>query len=270
MPIAKIDGQSLHYVDKGQGFPVLLGHSYLWHSTMWQPQINDLSQRYRVIVPDLWGHGQSGPLPGQTSSLADLSRQALSLLDKLGIQQCALVGLSVGGMWGTELALQAPGRIRCLVLMDTYLGPEPAPSQAQYLAMFDQIQQMGVVPPPLLDMIVPLFFNPAGDAASTIRAAFRQELAALSPERLRDSILPLGRIIFRRDDLRPRLAELDRARTLLLTGDKDIPRPPSEAQEMADIIGCEAVLVPDAGHISNLENPAFVTETLLAFLGKHC
>ncbi|MET1025722.1 MAG: alpha/beta fold hydrolase [Dongiaceae bacterium] len=270
MPIAEIDGQSLHYIDKGQGFPVLLGHSYLWHSTMWAPQIEELSQRYRVIVPDLWGHGGSGPLPERTKAIADLSRQALALLDKLDIRQCALVGLSVGGMWGTELALQAPSRIKCLVLMDTYLGPEPAPSQARYFAMLDQIHQLGVVPAPLLDMVVPLFFNPAGDASSPMRAAFRQELAALPAERLRDSIVPLGRMIFGRGDLRPRLGELNGERTLLLTGDKDIPRPPSEAQEMADIIGCRFVLVPDAGHISNLENPVFVTQTLLTFLGKHC
>ena len=100
MPFANIDDQFLHYIDQGEGFPVLLGHSYLWHSTMWEPQVRALSQQYRVIVPDLWGHGKSGPLPAGTRDLADLSRQILALLDKLGIQRCAMVGISVGGMWG--------------------------------------------------------------------------------------------------------------------------------------------------------------------------
>ena len=54
----------------------------------------------------------------------------------------------------------------------------------------------------------------------------------------------------------------------MVCGDQDIPRPPAEAKEMAGLIGCQHVLVPEAGHISNLENPEFVTETLLAFLAE--
>src|SRR3977135_466399 len=140
MPFADIDGQSLHYVDQGVGFPILLGHSYLWNSAMWEPQTKALSQIYRVIAPDLWGHGKSGRLPEKTVDLSDLARQALALLDMLEIQQCALVGHSVGAMWGAELALRPPGRIKFLVLMNTYLGPEPAASRAQYLAMLRQIE----------------------------------------------------------------------------------------------------------------------------------
>jgi pimeloyl-ACP methyl ester carboxylesterase len=53
-----------------------------------------------------------------------------------------------------------------------------------------------------------------------------------------------------------------------MCGDQDKPRPPSETQEMAELIGCPYVLVPQAGHISNLENSAFVTEALLKFLSE--
>ena len=60
MPVAVIDGQPLHYVDQGSGPVVLLGSSYLWDRDMWAPQIEALTQQYRVIVPELWGHGESG------------------------------------------------------------------------------------------------------------------------------------------------------------------------------------------------------------------
>ncbi len=50
----EIDGARMSYVDQGQGFPVLLGHSYLWSAEMWQPQVEALSQHFRVIVPELW------------------------------------------------------------------------------------------------------------------------------------------------------------------------------------------------------------------------
>jgi pimeloyl-ACP methyl ester carboxylesterase len=266
MPFAKIDDQDLHYIDQGAGFPVLLGHSYLWDSDMWAPQIEALSQRYRVIAPDLWGHGQSGTLPAGTAGLPGLARQSLALIDRLGIDRFALVGHSIGGMWGAELALQAPGRVASLILMNTSLAPEPAPSRAQYFALMDQIEAIGSLPAPLLDMIVPLFFRPGLDPASPLPTGLRQSLAGLSAERLRESVIPIGRMTFGRPDGRDRLRGLDAGRTLLVCGAQDLPRPPAETEEMAGIIGCRFVTVPEAGHVSGLENPDFVNRTLVAEL----
>jgi pimeloyl-ACP methyl ester carboxylesterase len=266
MPIITIDGQPLHYLDQGSGQPILLGHSYLWDHAMWTPQIAALSQHYRVIVPDLWGHGASGHLPETTRTLADLSRQTLNLLDHLDIQRCTLIGLSAGGMWGAQLALTAPERINGLVLMDTYAGAEPEPTKQYYFSLLKQIEESGAITPELLDVIVPIFFRPGIDPQLPLYREFRASLAALSTERLRQSIVPLGRIIFSRDDLLPQLAKLNPKTTLVMCGDQDKPRPPAEALEMANLIGCPYLLVPDAGHISNLENPAFVTSALLSFL----
>jgi pimeloyl-ACP methyl ester carboxylesterase len=129
-----------------------------------------------------------------------------------------------------------------------------------------QIEEAGVITPALLDIVVPIFFRPGIDPQSALYWDFRASLAALPSERLRESVVPMGRITFGRDDLLPRLGELDAATTLVMCGDQDQPRPPSEAREMAESIGCPWVLVPEAGHISNLENPEFVTKTLLEFL----
>jgi pimeloyl-ACP methyl ester carboxylesterase len=63
----------------------------------------------------------------------------------------------------------------------------------------------------------------------------------LPPERLRESIVPMGRITFGREDLLPRLGELNAATTLVICGDQDKPRPPGEAREMAELIGCPCV-----------------------------
>jgi len=266
MPVVTVDGQSLHYIDQGTGPAVLLAGSYLWDQAMWAPQIAALSQQYRVIALDLWGHGQSGPLPAGTTSLDDIARQALALLDHLDIAQVSLVGLSVGGMWGARLALSAPQRINGLVLMDTYVGVEPEPTRNYYFSLFKMIEDTGVIAPQLLDIVVPIFFRPGIDPQSALYQDFRAQLAALPPERLRDSVVPMGRITFGRDDLLPRLKELDAKTTLVMCGDQDKPRPPAETIEMAELIGCPYVLVPEAGHISNLENPGFVTEQLLKFL----
>ncbi|SDX25378.1 alpha/beta fold hydrolase [Pseudomonas sp. NFACC08-1] len=268
MPIAMIDGQPLYYLDQGQGPVVLLGGSYLWDHAMWAPQIEVLSRHYRVIAPDLWGHGQSGQMPEGMSSLNDLARQMMELLDDLSIDCFHLVGLSVGGMWGTRLALAAPTRIQSLVLMDTYVGVEPEQTRQYYFSLFDKIEASGSIPEPLLDIVVPIFFRPGIDPQSALYQQFRATLAALPSDRLRASIVPLGRIIFGRDDILPRLHALDAKGTVVMCGDQDKPRPPSESLEMAELIGCPHVSIPEAGHISNLENPEFVTGALLEFLTR--
>ncbi|WP_095078720.1 alpha/beta fold hydrolase [Pseudomonas sp. Irchel s3h17] len=266
MPFVTIDGQPLHYIDQGVGPAVLLAGSYLWDQAMWTPQIAALSQQYRVIALDLWGHGESGPLPQGTASLDDLARQALALLDHLDLERVTLVGLSVGGMWGTRLALSHPQRINGLVLMDTYLGAEPEATRQYYFSLLKQIEEAGTITPQILDIVVPIFFRPGIDPQSPLYQQFRASLAALPPERLRESIVPLGRITFGREGVLACLGQLNPQATLVMCGDQDTPRPPSETIEMAELIGCPYRLVPDAGHISNLENPRFVTEALLAFL----
>ena len=269
MPSVIIDGQPLHYVDQGSGPAVLLGQSYLWDQHMWAPQIAALSQQYRVIVPELWGHGESGPLPAQTRTLDDLARQALALLDHLEIAQVNLVGLSVGGMWAAPLALLAPERVNSLVLMDTYLGAEPEATREQYFALLGAIEAAGAIPDALLDIIVPIFFRPGIDHDSALYQDFRQSLRDFPKDRLLQSIVPLGRLIFGRGDALENLSRLNADTTLVMCGNEDQPRPPAEAQEMADLIGCDLVLIPDAGHISSRENPDFVNEALLTFLANH-
>ncbi|MBO0493488.1 alpha/beta fold hydrolase [Pseudomonas sp. Marseille-Q1929] len=269
MPVTVIDGQPLHYIDQGSGPAVLLGSSYLWDRTMWTPQIEALSQQYRVIVPELWGHGESGPLPTRTRSLDDLARQALALLDHLDIAQVNLVGLSVGGMWGARLALLAPERVNSLVLMDTHLGAEPEATRQYYFSLFKMIEDAGAIPEPLLDVIAPIFFRAEVDRESALYQDFRQTLQDFPRERLLQSIVPLGRLIFSREDVLDQLPRLDADTTLVMCGEQDKPRPPAESREMAELIGCSLILIPDAGHISARENPDFVNEALLTFLANH-
>ncbi|MCC4599687.1 alpha/beta fold hydrolase [Xanthomonas melonis] len=268
MPTCTIAGQTLHYAQYGQGFPVLLGHSYLWDAAMWEPQIQALAPHYQVIVPELWGHGQSGPLPQGTQQIGDLARQMLALLDALVLPQCAVIGLSVGGMWGAELALLAPERVRSLVLMDTFLGAEPEATRTRYFGLLDAIEAAGQVTPALIEAIVPIFFRPGTDPASALPRAFAQRLAAMSAEQLRASIVPLGRMMFGRADRLDALSALDPAHTFLLGGAEDVQRPPEELWMMAEAICCDYELIPNAGHSASLENPAFVNAQLLGWLKR--
>ena len=228
MPFVTIDGQALHYIDQGTGPAVLLAGSYLWDQAMWAPQIAALSQQYRVIALDLWGHGESGPLPAGTTSLDDIARQALALLDHLDIDRVTLVGLSVGGMWGARLALSAPQRINGLVLMDTYVGAEPEPTRQYYFSLLKQIEEARRHH--ASSCWISSCRSSSARASTRSRRFIRISVLhwrRYPPDRLRESIVPMGRITFGRDDLLPRLGELDAATTLVMCGDQDKPRPPA-------------------------------------------
>ena len=118
-------------------------------------------------------------------------------------------------------------------------------------------------------MIAPIFFRPNIDRESALYQDFRQSLQSFPKERLLDSIVPLGRLIFSREDILAQLPGLDSDTTLVMCGEQDKPRPPAESEEMAELIGCSLILIPEAGHISSRENPDFVNEALLTFLANH-
>lgn len=266
-----IDGKTMHYLDKGEGPVLVFGHSYLWDKEMWAPQIAVLSQSYRCIVPDLWSHGQSDAAPAGTRNLRDYAKNVLSLIDHLQIDSFSLIGLSVGGMWATELTALAPTRVESLVLMDTFVGLEPEVMHSKYFAMLDMIRDLQKVPAVMIEQITPMFF--AHNALQThpeLVAKFSNGLATIAGQQAVD-ITQIGRMVFARRDAFDDLEKFALP-TLIMVGAQDIPRPPYEAQLMQDAISAsQLVVIPDAGHISNLEQPEFVTDKLVSFLeGVYC
>lgn len=266
MPHLLINGKYLFYEEHGAGFPILFGHSYLWSASMWAPQIQAFSSEYRCIVPELWGHGQSDSLPATSYSISELADDHLHLLDSLEIENCVVVGLSVGGMWGAQLALKHPERVSALVLMDTSVAPEPAETQQRYLAMIAAVEQAGQFPEPLVEQILPLFF-----ATSTMQSqphlveGFKQSLLNWPAENI-GSLVALSQTIFTRASLMETLCELLMP-TLVMVGEEDRPRPPHEAKAMASAIqGAQYQVIPNAGHVPGLEQPKMVNQLLHVFI----
>jgi pimeloyl-ACP methyl ester carboxylesterase len=268
MPHITIRGQDLHYLDRGSGFPVLFGGSYLWDAAMWAPQVEGLLTRYRCIVPELWGHGKSGAIPEVPYTMSKLAGDMRGLVDGLGLEQFAIVGLSVGGIWGIEMALDRPDRVTALVLMDTVASEEPAATKAQYFGMLALMERVGAMPPPLAEQVVPIYFAPetlTGNRA--LVDGFRHSLLEIGKDRLA-SIVALGRAIFSRPSLSARLGEI-RCPTLVAVGRHDRPRPVHESQALAAAIaGARLEIIEGAGHISSLEQPRHVLAMLESFLSS--
>jgi pimeloyl-ACP methyl ester carboxylesterase len=111
-----VNGIRLHYAEAGTGEPVLLQHGWPQHWWMWRDFIGPLAERFRVIVPDLRGHGWSDK-PSDGYRKAELLEDTLALLDRLGIERVRWVGHDWGAYVGMLAALREPERIERLVAM---------------------------------------------------------------------------------------------------------------------------------------------------------
>lgn len=265
MPCIKINNQSLHYLDRGDGHVLLFGHSYLWDSSMWEKQILEFSKHYRCIVPDLWGHGRSSPL-NEIPSIQSLADDHWALIEALNIKSCSIIGLSVGGMWGTQLALDHPNEIEKLVIMDSFLGVEPSQSLQNYLQILNSVEQSKTITQPIIEQLIPTFLSDITlKQQPAISEAFSKSLATIPTENI-SSIVAIGRCIFKRKDRMTLLSKLNMP-VLVIVGEFDKPRPPHEAKQMEHMIAtAECKIIAKAGHISALEQPTEVNNLLRSFL----
>lgn len=266
---ATIKGQRFAYSDEGEGPALLFGHSYLWDHRMWREQVARLRDSYRCIIPDLWSHGDSAPPPKTPYSLDDLAEDHYCLMRKLGIEHFTVLGLSIGGMWAPRLALRHPDAISALILMDTDAGTEPESSQRRYTEMFAAIEQMGAIPPPIIEAVVPGFFSPrTHEERMELVNKFRTALAS-TPSSVLPGIVAMGRAFVNRNSILDKLQQLTMP-TLVMVGADDVYRPVAEARRLADHIpDSELAIIPDAGHISALEQPDDVTSQITKFLQTH-
>ncbi|APC15429.1 3-oxoadipate enol-lactonase [Pseudomonas frederiksbergensis] len=112
------EGCTLHYEEYGHGTPLLLVHG-LGSSTLdWEKQIPELSTRYRVIIPDVRGHGRSDK-PRERYSIASFSADLVALIEYLNLGPTHLVGLSMGGMIGFQLAVDQPSLLKSLCIVNS-------------------------------------------------------------------------------------------------------------------------------------------------------
>ena len=135
MPVIDLKHHRLHYLDIGTGTPVVLLHGLGSCANHWHPQINALNSDFRIIAPDSRGHGgSSGPKgPYTIGALAD---DVVALLDKLNLEKVDVVGYSLGGMVGFELASYFPERLKRLVVINS--GPEVPALNLQFQILFWQ------------------------------------------------------------------------------------------------------------------------------------
>ena len=260
---ALIHGVTVGYSDQGNGTPLVFIHAFPLSKTMWQPQVDALKDTYRVITIDLGGHGESDIVPWN-DSLDDYAKDVIHLLDHLGIAQAVFVGLSMGGYTLFAIYRHYPDRVKAMVLADTRAQADSEEGKAGRASMAQVAFSDGA--PAIADLMLPKLLSP-----STI------ERHSQIVEQVRQMILQTstGGIVV---DLAAMAARLDSTDllstitcpTLIIVGENDVATPVSESQYMANrITGSILVTIPEAGHLSNFEQPAAFNGALRSFLTTH-
>lgn len=252
----RVHQTNLHVQIEGpQAAPaLLLLHSLGTDGRVWEPQAAALADRFRVIRPDLRGHGLSAATPGP-GSMAQFARDVLGVLDALGVGQAHVGGLSIGGMVAQQLAAMTPHRVASLVLCDTALAIPP-PEFWRERAGIVRARGMAAI----ADAVVARWVTPAalGTAATE---GLRTMLLRTDPEGYAAAAEAIAAA-----DLSESTARL-RLPALVLVGAEDLATPQAAAAALAAAIpGARLETIAGAAHIPTYEQDAAVTAAMYRFL----
>ena len=259
MPFALVNGQNIYFEDTGGRGPALVfSHGLLMDHSMFVPQIDALSGRYRCISWDERGHGRTAdPQQCAPFSYYDSADDLAALLDHLGVGQAVLVGMSQGGFLSLRCALIHPEVVRALVLIDTQAGLEDEEAARQLGALFKAWIENGLSDD-MATMAEQVVIGNGWPGA----AAWREQWRQITPVNLAHSVAALAM----RDDITPRLASIN-VPVLVIHGADDIAIPPRKAREMAEAMPqARYVEIEGAGHAANLMQPAQVNAAMERFL----
>ena len=263
MPFVEVEGVRLHYVDVGVGDPpVVLLHAFPLHSDMWAAQVACLAAGHRVIVPDLVGFGKSdAPDDPDAYSMAGYVRQVVALVEELALGPIVLGGLSMGGYVAFSLIARNRDLLAGLILADTRAGRDMPDVLQRRTDQQEQVRQGQTEA--LVETLLPGLLAPA-----TLE---NRPLLVEQVRRIMLSNPPAGIIggleaMKGRPDSLPHLATL-KVPTLAIVGDQDGPSPPGVVRVWQERIpGSQLVVIPDAGHLSNMESPEAFNEAVTDFL----
>ena len=253
----------IHVEHAGAGELVLLLHGIGGNSTNWKRQVEALSTRYLAAAWDARGWGDSDDYDGPLR-LEDMVADAVRVMDHFGKGQAHVVGLSMGGLVAQHIWFERPERVRSLALCDTSPGlsrSQTREEQEEFLRLRQKPLLEGKTP---ADMAPTVARSLAGPKATPEQL---RELTASIAALHKDSYLKaLELVTFY--EMAHDIATIT-VPCLLLVGADDTLCPPAVHEDMhARIKGSRMVVIPDAGHLSNIEQPDAFNRALSEFLGS--
>ena len=249
----------LHCRISGEGQPCILLHGSFVDGSFWKEQVTTLSQEFRVIVPDLRGHGLSDkPISKYTPEV--MARDIMYLMKKLGLDRASLVGHSMGVRIVLQFALDYPRLVDKVVLASGAAGP----IENREDIFPSHVKKIIGIGTPHFDLkkfnYYEVWYSFADPSPAKVGGILKQ--IAQTPTHVKSSI---GRY-FPKTDFRTRLSQIQ-VPTLVIVGEKDVICPIEEAAYMTRHLPIARLeIVPDSGHCLPLEQPNIFNEKIVTFL----
>jgi pimeloyl-ACP methyl ester carboxylesterase len=251
----------LQYDQDGEGLPVILIHGFPLCRKMWKPQIDALVNRdYRVICPDLPGFGDS-PALKDSVSMSRYADEVVGLMDRLGIDQAVIGGMSMGGYVLLNLLERYPKRLSAAMFLVTRAAADDAAGKQKRTALAAEVEAGNrmIVP----DAFAGVLFAPqTPEEKPDLVAEVRDWMESTSPEGV------IGGLLAMRD--RPdSVAQLPgySLPCLVVGAEQDVAVPLEHSRVLVEgLPNAELKIIAGAGHMANLEQPEWFNQALLGFL----
>ncbi len=249
------------FQDTADRLTMLLIHGFPLSSSLWTMQLDDLEGYIRIIAPDLRGHGNSDNVPGPYS-VEMLADDCADLLGHLNVPTPFVVcGLSMGGYVALEFYRRYPEHVAALILTATRAAPDTEEGKMNRDRMIETAKKHGVTA--VNKAMLPKLFAPDNYENDSELVSFVQDM--MDKTSLEGMV---GALAAMRDrpDSRPTLGDID-VPVLIIHGEADQIVPLAEAEAMMEAIpDAELVVLEDAGHLPNLEQPDDFNEAVIEFL----
>lgn len=239
----------------------MLVHGAAEDHRTWRSQVSELARDLTVVAWDEPGAGRSSDVPADFS-LGGYAECLAAVIDRVELGPAHVAGLSWGGTVVLELYHRRPDLVATLILVDTYAGWKGSLPEEEVRARFEGAIRMLDTAQDELDPTFPGLF--AGEPPAGVQPLLADIAAAVRPASLRTQLSAMAGA-----DLRHVLPNVD-VPTLLIWGEKDVRSPLDVARQFEEAIPhAELVVLPDAGHLSHLEQPERFNEAVRGFCKAH-
>lgn len=259
--ITLVGNAEIAYDDIGTGLPVVFLHAFPLNRTMWAPQVSALAADYRCIAVDVRGLGESSASPPY--SVDRYADDVIAVLDALQIQRAVFVGLSMGGYVAFSLWRRYASRVRALVLANTRAAgdtPEAAERRHELIELARGAGSTGVANVQIASLVGKTTRDKRPDIYDAVHRMMAQAPVA--------GVIGAIEALIGRADATDLLGTIS-VPTLVIGGDEDAITQPKEARDMGGAIpGARVEVIPEVGHLSNMERAGAFNIVLTEFLGS--
>lgn len=258
--VARVRGIELAYAEAGSGPAVVFLHGFPFDRSMWSGQVERLSASFRVVAPDLRGHGET-TITREPATMEEMAEDIVALLDELNVPRAVVCGLSMGGYVALALYRAHPSRVRALVLADTRAKADDEGARRTREENAQRALAEGMEP--IVEAMLPKLLSERTRVQEPeVVARLREMMSRVVPV---GAAAALRGMALRRDqtDLLPKID----VPVLVVVGSEDVVTPPSESESMHALVeGSRLQVIEGAGHVSNLERPEEFDRALAEFL----